>query len=324
MKVHDAQCMIYKESWPDARFHGEEICFLSTGRDATLAVYSWTTNTLIAIVNYTHSVYSHQSWITEDGAYMFHGDELDTGNTKTQIFDVRDLTNIKELAPYIAPENFVDHNQYIVGQLVYQANYAGGLSILAHDNKGNATRVGYYDYSFIEQEEGLGAWGVYPYFSSGEFAAGKKIVLTGYEGLQVFQINEELECYLDNSCGQTAEPSSMPSSYPTSVPTVAPSSTIFESPDAILAADDSENLSFLSSPIIVSIVIAVLCLIGGLGLLCFNQMENDVQKDVEDQHITAASTSPSWGGTHMVELESYQAEKPKDEKRIIGSVKCTE
>merc|ERR1712083_164970 len=304
--VHDAQCMIYKEQWPDARFHGEEICFLSTGRDATLAVYSWTTNTLIANVNYTHSVFSHQSWITEDGAYMFHGDELDEGNTKTQIFDIRDLTNIKELAPYIAPENFVDHNQYIVGRLVYQANYAGGLSILAHDNKGNATRVGYYDYSFIEQEEGLGAWGVYPYFSSGEFAAGKKIVLTGYEGMQVFEINEELECYLDDTCDLTAEPSS----YPTS----APSTATVQGSDSILATEDDGNTSFLSTTIIVGIAIAAFCVICGLALICFKQQETDIQKDVEDQQ-TAVGTSPSFGGEAMVELESC---KEHDSKTTIA------
>lgn len=38
----------------------------------------------------------------------------------------------------------------------------------------------------------------------------KKIVLTGYEGMQVFEIDEELECYLDDTCDATNEPTMMP------------------------------------------------------------------------------------------------------------------
>merc|ERR1712038_139020 len=299
-EVHDAQCVIY--NGPDQRFLGKEICFLSTGYQASVAIYSWTTDTVLGHLNYTDAKFSHQSWLTEDSAYMFHGDELDVGNTRTSIFDVRDLTNITELAPYIAPTNFVDHNQYVVGRLVYQANYAGGLVILAHDNQGNAERVGYYDYSWVEQDQMMGAWGVYPFFSSGEFAAGKKIVLTGYEGLQVFEIDEELECYLDDTCmepsyecGETMEECNMAyqtsqadldaalsvTCNPTPAPTAAPS--LWQSTMSMYTTAD------LTDP---------------LSNWMFNQMNNNAQIQ-EDFGLNDGNTLAVIGNQYVVVSGDY-------------------
>lgn len=297
--VHDAQCMIY--NGPDERFHGEEICFLSTGMGATLAVYSWTTNTIIANVNYTHSKFSHQSWLSEDGKFMFHGDELDQGNTKTQVFDVRNLTDIKELPPYIAPEHFIDHNQYVVGRLVYQANYAGGLSILAYDDIGNLTRVGYYDYSLIEQVTFLGAWSVYPFFSSGDYPAGKKVVLTGYEGMQVFEIDEELECYLDDSCDATPAPTSAPS---VSAPSASPSLATPLGAQGSVASEDEEGSRIRMSKVLFYGTIAASAVVGCVLMACFQalrvclkQSNDENQKDDEEaQEVAPQADSPSQGG----------------------------
>jgi len=303
--VHDAQCMIY--NGPDERFHGEEICFLSTGRDATLAVYSWTTNTLIANVNYTNSAFSHQSWLSEDGKFMFHGDELDEHNTKTQVFDVRNLTDIKELPPYIAPEHFIDHNQYVVGRLIYQANYAGGLSILAYDDNGNLTRVGYYDYSLIEQVSFLGAWSVYPYFSTSEHPAGKKVVLTGYEGMQVFEINEELECYLDDSCDATPAPTSEPTVSPTnSVPSVSPSVATLDAPGSV-ASDDEGRIQLSKLLFYVTIAASAVagCVLMGcfqMSLICLNKSTENQKDDEEAPEVPVPQAdSPSLGGAELFE-----------------------
>lgn len=243
---------------------------------------------------------------------MFHGDELDKGNTKTQVFDVRNLTDIKELPPFIADEHFVDHNQYVVGRLVYQANYAGGLSILAYDDNGNLTRVGYYDYSLTEQDSFLGAWSVYPYFSTSEYPAGKKVVLTGYEGMQVFEINEELECYLDDSCDATPVPTSQPTVSPTSsAPSASPSFATLDAPESVAGEDDGEV--HLSKPTIWVAAAAIAAVAGCLLLGCFqtvpvcwNQPESkeENQKDEEAPLPSPADAgSPSEGGAEMVEVQ---------------------
>ena len=77
--------------------------------------------------------YTHQGWLTEDHNTFVFGDESDelaeSNPSKTFIMDVRDL-----LAPtityHLSPEFAIDHNIYIKGDKVYQANYDAGLRIL--------------------------------------------------------------------------------------------------------------------------------------------------------------------------------------------------
>lgn len=195
--VHDAQCVIY--DGPDQRFLGEEICFLSTDLGKSVAVYSWTQRKLLDEVHYKHSMYSHQSWISKDGRFMFHGDELAPGNTRTQVFDISSLTNVLELEAHVSDYSFVSHNQYVADKLLYQANYAGGLRVLTWNENGQLQEVGYFDGSTAEGAEWRGSWTVYPYFSSGVYEAGKKVVITGSEGLHVVQLSKSLEAYLQKS-----------------------------------------------------------------------------------------------------------------------------
>jgi len=193
-EAHDAQCVIY--DGPDTRYTGEEICFISTGMNKAVAVYSWTTKTLLSRATYNHSIFSHQSWLSEDKAFLFHNDELDFGNHRTQIFDVRNLTNIIELPVHETDDIFISHNMYTVNKLLFQANYAGGLRVLTWDQAGALTEVGYFDVSAGPEEGWYGSWSVYPYFREGSFPAGKKVVLSSSDGVHVLTLNENLHQYL--------------------------------------------------------------------------------------------------------------------------------
>ncbi|MGH3056495.1 MAG: choice-of-anchor B family protein, partial [Gaiellaceae bacterium] len=83
--------------------------------------------------------YTHQGWLTEDNKYFVFGDETDETNfalnTRTLVMDVQDLKNIFLAGTYISPHTAaIDHNQYIIGDLTYQANYFAGSRILRmHD-----------------------------------------------------------------------------------------------------------------------------------------------------------------------------------------------
>ena len=77
----------------------------------------------------------------EDGKFLFHGDELDAGNTRTQVFDISDLTNVVELEAFVSEYPFVNHNMYVAGKLLYQANYAGGLRVLTWNEEGQLREV---------------------------------------------------------------------------------------------------------------------------------------------------------------------------------------
>jgi hypothetical protein len=110
--------------------------------------------------------------------YFVFGDELDELDsfnaklkTKTLVVEVKNLRSPRLVGSYEAPDTkATDHNQYIIGQNIYQANYRAGLRILRVNQMASAnfTEVGYFD--IFPQDDGTGfngAWGVYPFFPSG-------------------------------------------------------------------------------------------------------------------------------------------------------------
>jgi hypothetical protein len=118
-------------------------------------------------------------------------DELDERNffgaTRTLIWDVRDLDNPMYMNDYFGPTTAIDHNQYIVGDHAYQANYGSGLRILDISDiaNGNLAEVGFFDvYPADDSLNFNGAWSVYPYFPSGN------VMVSGIEqGLFILRPN---------------------------------------------------------------------------------------------------------------------------------------
>merc|ERR1712080_782302 len=104
-------------------------------------------------VVYPGVAYSHQGWVTEDQTYLLLDDELDEmqgkneGYTQTRLWDVSDLDNPKITLNYFSPEKSVDHNMYVIGDIVYQANYESGLRILDVSQVAQAelSEVGFFD-----------------------------------------------------------------------------------------------------------------------------------------------------------------------------------
>ncbi|MGM0581300.1 MAG: choice-of-anchor B family protein [Bacteroidota bacterium] len=174
--THDAQCVIY--NGPDQDYQGQEICFNANENTVTIANVDDKNNTnLIAKQGYSQSAYSHQGWLTEDHQYFISNDELDERNlgvnTRTLVWDVRDLDNPVLLTQYFSERNAIDHNLYINSEMVYQSNYANGLIIL--DAKkvldGNLRELAYFDtYQQADNVEFNGSWSNYPFFESGVVA----------------------------------------------------------------------------------------------------------------------------------------------------------
>ena len=171
--VHDTQCVNY--NGPDADYSGEEVCFNASETTLVIANVSDKGNpATIAFSSYSSASYSHQGWLTEDHSYYLmndEGDETSTGsNTRTYIWDVRDLDNPQLLGSHQFPTGNIDHNLYIKGNYVYEANYTNGLRILSLDDIANAnlSEVAYFDthpsdnFSIFD-----GAWSNYPFFESG-------------------------------------------------------------------------------------------------------------------------------------------------------------
>ena len=174
--THDAQCVDY--IGPDTAYQGLEICFNSNENTVTIVDVSDKTDmTQISRTSYNGSAYTHQGWLTEDHQYYLANDELDESNfghnTRTYIWDVRDLDNPVLMGYYQAPVASIDHNLYIKGDLAYMSNYRSGLRVADVSNiaSGTISEVAFFDtYPSSNSSQFNGTWSNYPYFASGVIA----------------------------------------------------------------------------------------------------------------------------------------------------------
>ncbi len=163
---HDAQCVIYR---------GREICFGANETALSIADVTDRDNPVaIARGEYPNVAYAHQGWLTEDQRYFFMGDEADEAQggvdrTRTLIWDVADLDDPLLLKEHFAETSTIDHNQYVRGNRLYQANLMSGLRVLDISDVENPVEIGFFD--TVPDDVGLpafgGAWSNYPFFESG-------------------------------------------------------------------------------------------------------------------------------------------------------------
>ena len=171
--THDTQCVVYRG--PDAAHREREICFSSnadhfevvdvTDKFAPLTLSSST---------YPEMGFVHQGWLTEDQRYFLLGDELDESEfglpTRTHVFDVSDLDEPTYLFAHALGTRAIDHNLYVRGNRVFEANYTSGLRVL---ELGDLARREIREIAFFDTNPGSdapdfdGAWSVYPYLPSG-------------------------------------------------------------------------------------------------------------------------------------------------------------
>lgn len=223
--THDVECVIY--TGPDADYNGagddrlldtaddvapRELCFAANEDSMTVVdVTVASAPSQIAKIKYNGHGYTHQSTLTDDMQWLLWNDETDEGatgpGTRTMWTDISDLDLLMWQDDFVAPAPdptndgvcvythdllTVDHNMYTTGDILWQANYNGGLQIFRISDDGLAScemeRIGFFDV-----DPGLdvgaygGAWNVYPHFGQD-----KIIVSTLDEGLYVLQTDFEV------------------------------------------------------------------------------------------------------------------------------------
>ena len=172
---HDAQ--VVKYIGPDTTYTDKEIYVGSNETKITILDVTDKNNViLIAEIDYSQLGYTHQGWFTEDHRYFIVGDELDERdigvNTRTLVFDFSDLDNPVLSSTYFGASSAIDHNGFVKGNRYFMANYRAGLRVLditnISDSTNSMTEVGYFDtYPENDNTATNGAWGVYPFFASG-------------------------------------------------------------------------------------------------------------------------------------------------------------
>ncbi|MBX3012890.1 MAG: choice-of-anchor B family protein [Caldilineaceae bacterium] len=174
--IHDTQCVIYRGA--DQRYQGHELCFNASVAQFTIVdVTNKAKPTRLSTIAVEGNVYMHQGWLTPDQQYFLLDDEMDEWfgdhNTRTYVFDVRDIESPRFVDAYTAASPAVDHNLYISATYAYEANYTSGLRILdlKHLTQGQLSEAGFFD-TYPENDEVVtsGAWTAYPFYQSGVVA----------------------------------------------------------------------------------------------------------------------------------------------------------
>ncbi|MFK8016412.1 MAG: choice-of-anchor B family protein [Gammaproteobacteria bacterium] len=175
--THDAQCVTYVGPDPDWNTGGtpNEVCF--NFNEDTLTIVDVTDKAnpqLISRRGYQGSGYTHQGWVNEEQTSLLLDDETDERdqghNTRTYIWDIRNLDDPRLTQTYEASTTSIDHNLYIKDGFAFQANYRSGLRILDITNldQGVVSENGFFDvFPNSDAASFNGAWSVYPYFDSG-------------------------------------------------------------------------------------------------------------------------------------------------------------
>ncbi|MFZ4619674.1 MAG: choice-of-anchor B family protein [Bacteroidota bacterium] len=114
---------------------------------------------------------THQVWLSDNGKYAFVCTEA-PGTTpyaySLHVYDISNRTNPIQIAKWISDPGKSIHNAFVQGDLLFIAYYTDGLRILDISDPSVPIEVGFYKtYNGSASVLFAGAWGVYPYFPSG-------------------------------------------------------------------------------------------------------------------------------------------------------------
>jgi len=170
--THDTQCVSYHG--PDTDHTGSEIC-ISSNQDhiGIVDVTDKSAPRPLSTITYPQLGFVHQGWLTEDHRFFLLGDEDDELSfgvpTRTHVFDVSDLDVPAYLFAYEAATSAIDHNLYVLGNRVFEANYESGLRVLEFGDLANGviSEIAFFDtFATGDSTNFAGAWSVYPYLPS--------------------------------------------------------------------------------------------------------------------------------------------------------------
>jgi len=164
--LHDAHVVTYT-SGP---YSGRQICFGAAGGTGLYVIDVTDKSNMFQMSHTTYGglSYCHQCWTTEDLQYLYVNDETD-GIALTRVFDISNLSNPVLVNTFGWGENSIDHNLYVIGNRLYEANYTSGVRIFdLSSDPVNPTLIGYFDtHPESNGQSYNGLWSVFPYFPSG-------------------------------------------------------------------------------------------------------------------------------------------------------------
>jgi choice-of-anchor B domain-containing protein len=125
-------------------------------------------NCVTMAIENTPGIFSHNTWLSDDGNTLYTTDEISDGYVAA--YDVSDIQNISELDRVQSSpgQNVIPHNTFVYGNFLVTSYYRDGVVIHDATYPSNLIEVGNYDTAPSMSGDGFnGCWGVYPYLPSG-------------------------------------------------------------------------------------------------------------------------------------------------------------
>ena len=142
---------------------------------------------LASLTSYPDAGYNHSGWLNDDGTVYVMLDENHGYDIK--LLDVSDFNNITVLSTFNSgvDTNSMAHNAIIKDDWLFVSYYHDGLRIFNITDPTNPFEVLYYDtYLPNNHSSYKGAWGVYPFWNTNNFAFSSILVSDMQTGLYVF------------------------------------------------------------------------------------------------------------------------------------------
>ena len=150
------------------------------------------TNPILLGTKTTPNAFTHNSWPSENGQYVFTTDEV-TGAFVTA-YDISDPTNIIEVdrIQNSPGSGVLPHNTHVMGDYLITSYYSDGVVVHDITYPYNIIKVAEYDTYPGQTISYDGCWGVYPFLPSGISLAAD---ITS--GLFILGPNYQKACYLE-------------------------------------------------------------------------------------------------------------------------------
>lgn len=115
----------------------------------------------------TPNEFTHNTWLDDSGRYLFTTDERT--NSYVGAYDVSDPTDIVEVDRLRSDNGSgaIPHNTYWLSDYAVTSYYTYGVVVYDVSDPHNMVEVGHYDTTPLSGDGFNGAWGVYPFFPSG-------------------------------------------------------------------------------------------------------------------------------------------------------------
>ncbi|MFQ5583194.1 MAG: choice-of-anchor B family protein [Calditrichia bacterium] len=146
----------------------DNIVYVAEGNSGSVGIFDLSTPgspALLARINVPNSGYVHNCWLSDDGNYLMTTEE--TPGKTIKYWNISDLNQPVITSQYLGPSGLA-HNAHIKGDYAYISHYADGLRIVDISDPNNIFEAGYYDTYIPPSTTFDGAWGAFPFFSSGK------------------------------------------------------------------------------------------------------------------------------------------------------------